>query len=90
MNYNEKIKNDKDIKENQSNLTVDLRDKISFNVNMHISCPGMIQAFGYNGQNLFTLDNEDLEYLHNKYSKKLEAEMEDNIAKVKASYKDVL
>jgi len=44
----------------------------------------------YNGQNLFRLDEEDLEYLHKKYSKKIEAEMEQNIAKVKDSYKDVI
>ncbi len=44
---------------------------------------------GYNGTNLFTLDDEDLEYLYNKYSKKLESEMLQNIEKVKDNYKDI-
>ena len=90
VKYNEKLKNDKDIKENKLDFVSDYRDRISFNVNMYTSCPNAMWSFGYNGQNLFTLDAEDLEYLHNKYSKKIEAEMERNIAKVKADYKDAL
>ena len=90
VKYKEKLKNDKDIKENQLDFSTDFRDRISFNVNMYISCPNTMRGFGYNGQNLFTLDAEDLEYLYKKYSKKIEAEMEQNIAKVKDSYKDAL
>lgn len=90
VKYKEKLKIDKDIKENQIDFYKDFRDRISFNVNMHISSPTAVWGFGYNGQNLFKLDSEDLEYLYKKYSKKIEAEMEQNIAKVKDSYKDAL
>jgi len=90
VKYKEKLKNDKDIKENRLDFSTDFRDRISFNVNMYISCPNTMRGFGYNGQNLFTLDAEDLEYLYKKYSKKMVAEMEQNIAKVKDSYKDAL
>lgn len=90
VKYKEKLKNDKDIKENQLDYSRDFRDRISFNVNMYTSHPNIMWSFGYNGQNLFTLDSEDLEYLYNKYSKKIEAEMEQNIVKVKDRYKDVL
>ena len=88
--YNEKLKNDKDIKENQLDFFSDYRDRINFNLNMHVNCPNTMWKGQYNGQNLFKLDEEDLKYLHNKYSKKIEAEMEQNIAKVKDDYKDVL
>ena len=90
LKYNEKIKNDKDIKENQLDFFRDFRPRISFNVNVFEGIPIATPSFGYNGQNLFTLDSEDLEYLYNKYSKKTKAEMELNIAKIKDSYRDTL
>lgn len=90
VKYNEKLKNDKDIKDNKLDFLRDFRDRISFKVNMYTSCPNIMWSSGYNGQNLFTLDDEDLEYLYKKYSKKIEAEMEQNVAKVKNSYKDAL
>jgi len=90
VKYNEKLKNDKDIKENELDFFSDFRDRINFNLNMYVACPNTHWMGQYNGQNLFRLDEEDLEYLHNKYSKKIEAEMEQNIAKVKYSYKDAL
>lgn len=42
------------------------------------------------GDSLINLDNEDLEYLYNKYSKKLKEEMEFNIANIKNEYKDLI
>jgi len=90
IKYNEKLKNDKDIKENQLDFFSDYRDRINFNLNMYVNCPNTMWKGQYNGQNLFKLDEEDLKYLHNKYSKKIEAEMEQNIAKVKDDYKDAL
>jgi len=90
VKYNEKLKNDKDIKENKLDFFRDYRDRISFNVNVYTSCPYANWRYWNNGQSLFKLDAEDLEYLHKKYSKKIEAEMEQNIAKVKDSYKDAL
>ena len=88
--YAEKLKNDKDIKENQLDFFRDFRDRINFNVNMYVTCPNTVCIFGYNGQNLFRLDEEDLKYLYDKYSKKIEDELKQNIAKVKDSYKDAL
>jgi hypothetical protein len=90
VKYNEKLKNDKDIKENQLDFFRDFRERINFNLNIYVSCPNTMWIGQYNGQNLFRLDEEDLEYLYKKYSKKIEAEMEQNIAKVKDSYKDAL
>ena len=90
VKYNDKLKSDKDIKENQLDFSIDYRDRINFNLNMYVSCPNTMWMGLYNGQNLFRLDDEDLEYLHKKYSKKIEAEMEQNIAKVRADYKDSL
>jgi len=86
VKYNEKIKNDKDIKDNQLYFFSDYRERINFYLNIHVSC---LHYIG-NGQNLFMLDEEDLKYLYKKYSKKIEAEMEHNIAKVKDSYKKAL
>ena len=40
----------------------------------------------YHGSNLFFLDEEDLKYLYEKYSKKLQDEMNKNIEQVKQMY----
>ena len=85
--YAEKLKNDKYIKENKSS---DYTDRIDFNVNMYVINPSSYWTGQYNGQNLFMLDEEDLKYLYNKYSKKMEDELKQNIAKVKDSYRDAL
>ena len=90
VKYNQKLKNDKDIKENQLDFTSDYRDRINFNLNVYVTSPNTYWMGEYNGQTLFRLDEEDLEYLHNKYSKKIQAEMEQNIAKIKDDYKDSL
>ena len=89
--YKKKLENDKDIEENDLEYLTDFRDRISFNVNVFISCPNTQWVGGiYNGKNLFKLDDEDLEYLYKKYSKKIVAEMEQNIVNIKKSYKDTL
>ncbi len=88
--YAEKLKNDKDIKENELDFFSDFRDRINFNVNVYVTNPRSYWMGGYNGQNLFVLDEEDLKYLYDKYSKKIEAELKENVAKVKESYKDAL
>lgn len=90
VKYNEKLKNDKDIAENEKELYLDNRARISFKLNMSSISSRGIRVIGDSGNNLFVLDAEDLEYLHKKYSKKIEAEMEENIARVKDSYKDAL
>jgi hypothetical protein len=87
INYNKKLKNDKNIKEEKLDLLYDYRDRITFNINMHISCPNTRFIGQYTGQILFNLDEQDLEYLHKKYSKKIKDEMEQNIEKIKDTYK---
>ena len=89
VKYNERLKNDKDIKENELDFINDYRDRISFNLNVYISGPNLTYTQPYHGENLFKLDKEDLEYLYKKYSKKVEAEMEQNIAEVKGNYENV-
>lgn len=86
-NYKEKLKNDKDIKDNDLDPFNDFRPRIYFNVKMTVS---YARCYDHEGQTLFNLDQEDLEYLYNKYSKRIESEMEQNIEKVKDSYKDVI
>ena len=88
--YKEKLKNDKEIKEDSLSRYDDFRDRITFRVNVYATCPGLVRMGGWAGDVLFNLDAEDLQYLYNKYSKKIKAEMEQNIAKVKDDYKDVL
>ena len=84
-NYKEKLELDKDIKENKLSFFEDFRDRITFKLNMAKSCPHTI-TFGDTSLSLFTLDQEDLEYLHNKYSAKLEEEMKKNIEEIKNKY----
>ena len=43
-----------------------------------------------NGNNLFQLDKEDLEYFYNKYSNLLKIEMGKNIEEIKENYKNII
>ncbi len=89
--YKEKIANDKDIRENEVDFQRDYRDRITFSISIYSTCPQAVRSPRmFDETTMFTLDEEDLKYLYDKYSKKLEAEMEANIAKVKGSYKDAL
>lgn len=90
IKYKEKLANDKDIKENQLDFTSDTRERISFNVSVSSTCPNRYFSLRDNRENLFRLDDEDLEYLYHKYSKRIKSEMEQNIEKVRDSYKDAL
>ncbi len=89
VKYKEKLKNDKDIKERKLSFLDDYRDRIKFRLNLYVSTPGSY-CFVNNGTTLFTLDEEDLEYLHKKYSKKAVDEMKQNISEIEGSYKDSL
>ena len=86
--YKQKLVNDEDIKKNKQDTLTDCRDRIKFKVHQFEDAPGYYRAnyMGYSGSSLFELDAEDLQYLYNKYSKKLEAEMNRNIEKVKQEY----
>ena len=83
----EKISNDKDIAENEIDANIDLRKRISFRLNVHEYLPRIITNY-YHGIPLFELDDEDLEYFYNKYSKKLRDEMNEKIDSIKKDYKD--
>jgi len=87
--YDEKLINDKDIAERDIPTFNDLRDRITFRVNVLSICPAIMKSFiEYSGNNLFDLDEEDLKYLYNKYSKKIEEEMRGNISEIEKMYKD--
>lgn len=89
--YKEKLKLDKDIKETTPTFfDEDYRDRISFILTEYTTNPGStwFPPGHYSGTHLFTLDSEDLEYLYNKYSKKLVKELEDNINEIKKEYNE--
>lgn len=92
LKYNQKIKNDKDIKENpvEHEYLNDLRERISFTVMEYTTSPVTMPSIHNHGNVLFRLDEEDLEYLYNKYSKRVKAEMDAKLGEIKDSYKDVL
>ena len=85
--YKEKLKNDKNIKKNKLDFFSDNGGGINFNINIQVSWLNMKWTYK---RNLFRLDEEDLEYLYKKYSKKIKDEMEQNIAEIKDIYKDAL
>ena len=62
-----KIKNDKDIKENKKEWQHDYRDRISFGICIIEKAPGL-RVLGFNGYYPeLMLDQEDIDYLYNKY-----------------------
>ena len=81
--YLEKLKNDKDIAEVKLDFFEDYRERIGFCITEHSKTPNCHYLGMYNGSNLFFLDEEDLKYLYEKYSKKLQDEMNKNIEQVK-------
>jgi len=89
--YKEKLYNDKDIKENKTSFVNDYRDRINFYVLERTNNPNTYYIGGvYHGDTLFCLDEEDLKYLYNKYSKKIKEERDKNIEDIKEEYKDIL
>jgi hypothetical protein len=90
--YKEKLIVDKDIAENVTDIFKDIRPRIKFKlvVDEHIPNTIFISNYPSIGIPLFVLDKEDLEFLYNKYSKRVKEEMEQNIEKIKENYKDAL
>ena len=85
--YKLKLVNDKDIKEIPKKFSLsDTRDRVVFSVNMENSCPAFTKSWDYNGTNIFELDNEDLEYLYNKYSGRVADERIKDIKRVEELY----
>jgi hypothetical protein len=65
----------------------DYRERIRFCITEYSNTPNCHYSGGvYHGSNLFFLDEEDLKYLYEKYSKKLQDEMNKNIEQVKQMY----
>lgn len=87
--YQEKLKNDKDIKETKVPFWQDYRKRISLVVNLVESTP-FITTLPRSGRALFTLDEEDLNYFWNKYSKYLEEELFLEIENLQKKYTEVL
>ena len=84
--YLKKLKNDKDILEKEIHSFDDVRERISFHITLKSYVPSSIGQTDYSTL-LFALDDEDLKYLYDKYSKKLQEEMKQNIDEVKQMYK---
>lgn len=84
--YLEKLKNDKDIAEVKLDFFQDYRERIGFCITEYSNTPNCHYLGMYLGSNLFFLDEEDLKYLYEKYSKKLQDEMNKNIEYVKQVY----
>lgn len=80
-----KLKNDKDIEEVELDLYQDYRERISFYITEFSYTPNS-HYLGENGSISFSLDKEDLKYFYDKYSKKLEDEMNKNIEQIKQMY----
>jgi hypothetical protein len=60
--------------------------EILFRLNIETGYSDVCIGFAQMGENLINLDDEDLEYLYNKYSKQLEKEMKDEITRIKEEY----
>ena len=91
--YETKVVNDKKIKEIESkgdvietHMIAGHIDRINFKVSYSSQSP-ICFMFGTPNMNTINLDKEDLDYLYKKYSKKLQEERADRIAKVEAEYK---
>lgn len=88
--YVKKLRLDKDILDNPAvtsmQMLSDIRERLNFTINLHVTYP-MSYYPNRGGRQLFVLDAEDLNYLYEKYSKRLAAEMEKNVEYVKNLYK---
>lgn len=86
LKYKKKIINDKEIQKASVQPLQDFRERINFYVTVRETAPGYFTMGVNSGDTLIKLDNEDIEYLYQKYSKKLQEEMEENINKIKKEY----
>jgi hypothetical protein len=65
--YLEKVKNDNDIKTNSVRIDCDLRSRIKFDITYSETCPAIVG--GLLNHRLISVDDDDLKYLYDKYSK---------------------
>ncbi len=69
-----------------SDMLMPLNKKLIFRIN--VKDKGAVGLMMSDGDNLFELDDEDLEYLYKKYSKRVVVEMNENIDNIKGAYRD--
>lgn len=81
IKYNEKLKIDSQNKADESGFS-----GVDFYLHEITTIEISHLPVRTSNQMLFRLDNEDLAYLHNKYSKFVQSEMEDNLEKLKETY----
>ena len=88
----EKRKNDKSIAESEERLdqSFDFRKRIAFTVSYTERSPGLFPMIGYHGMPTIDLDEDDLDYLYKKYSKKLKLELNDTIKKLEKEYNKLI
>jgi hypothetical protein len=66
---------------------LDYVDRITFELHSMKYAPGYMTLGGRGNRKLFTLDEDDVEYLYAKYHKQLEIELTANIEELKQNYK---
>lgn len=84
--YKKKLNNDKDIAEKPLEFLSDYRDRIIFYVSYNTHSPASPGSLFNLNTSIMRLDEEDLKYLYDKYSKKLKEEMDKNINELKDKY----
>ena len=82
LKYKEKLRKDKEIEQFKLDPMDDYRERINFGLNLYSFYPMHYKVGDYGGTQFFMLDNEDLEYLYNKYSKLLQSEMDEEIKQI--------
>jgi hypothetical protein len=79
--------NDLDIKVKPLDPFMDYRDRVNFFITMTEFSPGTFPSMQYGiPTRLLRLDEEDIDYLYNKYSKLLKEELNEQIDKLTARY----
>lgn len=61
-------------------------ENVTFSIHVKEHLFSQSEITPYTGVILFELDEDDLKYLYDKYSKRLQGEMEDNIHEIKSNY----
>jgi len=71
----------------EKELHIDSIEKLTFHLGYEVKYPCIITTQG--PYKIFELDNEDIEYLYNKYSKKVVEEMKKKLEKIIEEYGDI-
>jgi len=84
--YLEKLRTDEDIRENPMDWGDDYRDRICFKVGFTRNNMHYWGTFLGGTAFIMELDKEDLKYLFDKYSRKLQEELNTNIFQITEKY----